>query len=399
MEIVHTREQLSFSMNTSSKQKLISVFGNSFNEDDVKEVKKVLQSHLVGIGEVTGNFEHEFKNRIGFKYASAVSSCTNGFWLLMRALNVKPQDEVIIPNIHFYGIKNVMSLLNINYKIADVGKPLPNITLKDIKNGLTENTKAIIFLEYGGYPVLEIDIIRCYLKSIGRNDVLLILDAANSPFTKYKGIFSALNYDFAVYSFDMNKILVTGNGGMVLSDNKRIIEKVKSLANFGIVDPIKSAFLKSQAGDRWWEINSILPSLNLVMNNIAASLGLTQLTKIEKNLTKRNQLVENYHKTLKPLETKGLIELPQESEYVENNVYFFWLILNNETARNNLAKYLLQNNIYTTVKYQPLDTKAVTPNAYNFYNRSLILPLNQNLTHTEQKYIVKNIYGFFNHAN
>jgi len=382
-------------MENYKKKKIDSVFGNSFDKSDFKEVEKVLKSHFVGAGEVTNKFEDEFKKRIGFKYASAVSSCTNGFWLLLKALNLQPQDEVIIPNIHFFGIKNVLELLSIKYKIVDVGKPIPNVTFEEITNNITENTKGIIFLEYGGYPVLEIDKIKRYMIDIGRKDILLILDAANSPFTKYRDAYSALNYDYALYSFDMNKILATGDGGMVLSDDRSVIDKTRSLAYYGIADSTRTGFDKSKTGDRWWAIESTVPSLKLRMNNIAASLGLTQLNKIEKILQKRVRIVNDYRRTLRPLVLQGFIELPPEYEAVENNAYFFWLLVADEQTRDNLAMFLLKNNIYTTVKYQPLTEKAKTPAAFQFYSRALNIPLHQNITREEQKYIIKNIYRFF----
>lgn len=380
-------------------KKIISVFGNSFDQSDCKGVERVLTSHFVGVGEVTDRFEEEFKKRIGFKYASAVSSCTNGFWLLLKALNLKSQSEVIIPNIHFFGIKNVLEFLNIKYKIVDVGESVPNITFEEIKDKITKNTAAIIFLEYGGYPILEIERIKQYLIHINRKDILLILDAANSPFTKYKGTYSSLNYNYALYSFDMNKILVTGDGGMVLSNNENIIYKLKSLSYYGIADARRTGFEKSKNSKRWWEIGSTMPSLKLRMNNIAASLGLTQLSKIENFLEKRAQVAKKYRRALSPLALRGLIELPPEYDDVENNAYFFWLILANDMTRNDLANFLLKNNVYTTVKYQPLDKEAKTPSAHQFYNRALNIPLHQNVTQAQQTYIIKNIYRFFDNEN
>jgi dTDP-4-amino-4,6-dideoxygalactose transaminase len=227
----------------------------------------------------------------------------------------------------------------------------------------------------------------------------LILDAANSPFTKYKGTYSARNYDFVLYSFDMTKIVVTGDGGMVLSDNEHIIGKIKSLAYYGIEDSTTTGLEKSKSGDRWWEIGSTIPSLKLRMNNIAASLGLTQLNKIDGILKKRVRVSKNYHKALRPLVEKGLIELPRERQVVENNVYFFWVIVADEQTRDSLARFLLKQSIYTTVKYQPLDREAKTPAAFRFYSRALNIPLHQNITIEQQKFIIKNIYRFFNNEN
>jgi aminotransferase len=366
---------------------MISLFGNSFSSDEVVAVKKVLQSHIVGKGDYVAKFEKKFAKKIGFKHGVAVNSCTNGFWLLFSVLKDIWEDdaEVIIPNIHFFGIKNVLQLHKCRYIVADVESDVPNIALQSIKKKVTSKTKAIIFLEYGGYP-LDIKDIKKYLSSIDREDILLILDAANSPFTLYENIYTATEYDVAIYSFDMNKILVTGDGGMLLSNREDLIEKIRSLSLYGIFDLNKSGFQKSQQGEgNWWELNISEPGIKLCMNNIAAAIGLVQLDKMGKILEKRS-FVKNYY-----LEKLTTMFLPPQSAKIKNNVYFFWLMLNSEEDRNLLAKHLLKQSIYSTVKYQPLDMGADTPNAFDFYGRSLCIPLNQNLTKGNLNKIVNTI--------
>jgi dTDP-4-amino-4,6-dideoxygalactose transaminase len=193
----------------------------------------------------------------------------------------------------------------------------------------------------------------------------------------------------------MNKLLVTGEGGMVLSDNEEVLKKVKSLSYYGIADSSTTGFDKSGSGGIWWEIKTSVPSLKLNMNNIAASLGLTQLKKMDGIMQKRGKVADNYYSALRPLESRGLLQLPPEYPEVENNVYLFWLFVKDEATRNQLAKFLLASNIYSTVKYQPLDKRAETPMAFRFYRRALNIPFNQNLTQTQQKYIIKKIKEFF----
>jgi len=385
-------------MGSDRNRRLISVFGNSFDKSDLRGVATVLRSHLVGAGEVTRQFEDRFKKRIGFKHASATSSCTNGFWLLLRSLGFKKGDEVIVPNVHFFGIKGVLDLLGIKCRIVDVGAPVPNITLEAMRDRVTDRTKAVIFLEYGGYPVRDAPRIRKYLAQKGRSDIALILDAANSPFTKRHGKYSARDYDYAVYSFDMNKLLVTGEGGMVLSDHGDVLGRVKALSHYGIGGTVSTGFARSRSSDIWWETETVAPGLKLGMNNIAASLGLSQLAKIDAILRKRERVARYYRKALRPLESAGVLRLPEEYGDAENCVYLFWLTLEDESTRNRLAKHLLAHHVYSTVKYQPLDKRSRTPGAFRFYGRALNIPFNQNLTRAHQRHIVAAIRGFFGHA-
>jgi len=371
---------------------MISVFGNSFDDKDVAALKEVLDSHLVGMGAVTEKFEQEFAKKIGFAHGIATNSCTNSFWLIFKALGLGPKDQVIIPNIHFFGVKNVLDLFQVQTVIVDVDSQVPNLNLTTLKKHLHLETKAIIFLEYGGYP-LDLKSIKNYLHKIGRTDIKLILDAANSPFTKFNGKYTALDYDIAAYSFDMNKILVVGDGGMILAHDPELAQKLKSLSYYGIKDLHASGFAKSKEKDVWWELEIGEPSLKLPMNNLNAALGLSQLAKIEEFLSKRLQVVKQYRKGLQCL--NQYLDLPPENDEVENDVYLFWLRLRDSRKRNPLAKHLLTNGIYNTVKYQPLDPQAKTPHALDFYQRSLCLPLNQNLNSETVAYIIKQLKNFF----
>lgn len=371
---------------------MLSVFGNTFDADDLTAMKQVMNTHLVGMGKITTKFEEVFAQKIGFKYAVATSSCTNAFWLLFQSLNFPNNTDVIIPNNHFFGIKNVLKLHNLNIIAADVDINIPNITLAAIEKVITPNTKAIIFLEHSGHPLMEIGKIRDYLKNINRSDILCILDAANSPFTTYKTSYTALQYDIALYSFDLNKILVTGDGGMVLSNNEDLIKEIKSRSYYGIQDSSKSGFDKSQnTANAWWEVDISTPSIKLSMNNLTAALGLSQIQKVPRFLHRRSEIRQLYLKGLQPLVNIGKISLPTLDLDVFGDLYLFWIKLQDENTRNSLARYLLSKEIYTTVKYQPIDPQAITPNAFDYYARSLCLPFNQNLSNSDVQYVINQI--------
>lgn len=372
---------------------MISVFGNSFTARDEFRLKNVLESHLVGRGEHVKEFEDKYKTLVGFKYGVATNSCTNGFWLLFKALHLRQTQKVLLPNIHFFGIQNVLKLHDIKYSVLDVGEGIPNLTLSSVKAGLTKNTAAIIFLEYAGYPT-EVKAIKKYLDSVGRSDVLLILDAANSPLTKVNGSYSARDYDFAIYSFDMNKILVTGDGGLILSDHAEMMTKIRRLAFLG-VDP-ESGYSKAASGEQyWWQYHVDEPSIMCSMNNLAASLGITQLEQSNKFLTTRQWLKNYYDELLRPLALRKLLTIPPVLKNVSQNVYLYFIRLNDQTTRDDLAKYLLARNIYTTLKYPCLVENAGTKNAQNFAATALCLPLHQNLESAHITYIVESINQFF----
>lgn len=378
---------------------LIPVFGNSFDERDVQAVREVLESHMVGPGDTARQFEQRFADVVGFAHGAAATSGTNAFWLLARALGLDASTEVILPNIHYFGIANALELLGVPYRVCDVGESVPNASPESVVAALTERTKAVILLDYGGFPV-DAPAVRGALAQAGRDDVRLILDAANSPLTKRSGRFVARDHDAVFYSFDMNKILVTGDGGMVLSDDKHLVSKVRSLAHLGLAEGKTTGFAqalelrarlsgaglegkhstpKAATAARWWEVEVGEPGLNMAMNNLAAALGLSQLRRVEEFLAARKAARDAYLDRLGPLAGAGLITLPPQEPSVENDLFMFWIRCLDRATRDGLALHLLEAGVYTTVKYQPLDRAAETPNAHRFFETALCLPLHQNL--------------------
>lgn len=377
---------------------LIPLFGNTFDQSDVDGVARVLESHLVGPGVRAAELEGHFARFLGFAHAVATSTATSGFWLLAHALELDGSTEVIVPNIHFHGVTNVLRLLGVPYRVADVGPTVPNLTPEAMAACLTPRTRAVVALDFGGWPT-DVPGLRRALAAAGRDDVLLIGDVANSVFTRVDGRHWARSYDHAFLSFDMNKIVVTGDGGMVLTDDARLRERVRRLAYHGIEDEGTSGFERARRGgadgDRmWWEERIGEPGLNLLMNDVAASLGLTQVPKVEEFLAKRHAVREVYRERLAPLAEAAIVELPPASPSVSGDLYLFWLKLADRTTRDALARFLLARHVYTSVKYQPVDASATTPNAHDFWARALCLPLHQNLQPLFADYVMTQVAAF-----
>ena len=381
---------------------LIPLFGNSFDQSDVDGVARVLESHLVGPGAKAKELERGFAGLLGFEHAVATSTATNAFWLLARALDLDGSTEVIVPNIHFYGVTNVLRLLGVPYRVADVGPGVPNLTPEAMAACLTPRTRAVVALDYGGWPA-DVPGMRRAVAAAARSDVLLIADAANSLFTRVDGKYWARSYDHAFLSFDMNKIVVTGDGGMVLTGDATVSERVRRLAYHGLEGEALTGFERARLGaggdPMWWDERVGEPGLNLLMNDIAASLGLTQLAKAPGFLAKRRAVRDVYLDRLAPLAKAGTVELPPTSPSVSGDLYMFWIKLRDRATRDALARSLLDGGVYTSVKYQPVDASAGTPNAHDFWARALCLPLHQNLEPLYADYVMSKVVGFLADAS
>jgi dTDP-4-amino-4,6-dideoxygalactose transaminase len=384
----------------STGRKLL--FRNLFDQSDVDGVARVLESHLVGPGAKAQELERHFARFLGFEHAVSTSTATNAFWLLARVLGLDGSTEVIVPNIHFYGVTNVLRLLGVPYRVADVGPGVPNITPEAMVACLTRRTRAVVALDYGGWPA-DVPGMRRALADAGRSDVLLIADAANSLFTRVDGKYWARSYDHAVLSFDMNKIVVTGDGGMVLTDDATVGARVRRLAFHGLEGDALTGFERARrgatAGRMWWEERIGEPGLSLLMNDIAASLGLTQFAKAQGFLAKRGAVRDVYLERLAPLAEAGIVELPPTSPLVSGDLYMFWIKLADRATRNALARSLLEGGVYTSVKYQPVDASADTPNAHDFWARALCLPLHQNLEPLYADYVMTRVVAFLADAS
>jgi dTDP-4-dehydro-2,3,6-trideoxy-D-glucose 4-aminotransferase len=379
----------------------ISLFGNAFDRSDVDGVAAVLESHLVGAGAKARELERCFARMLGFEHAVSTSSATSAFWLLARALDLDGSTEVIVPNVHFYGVTNALRLLGVPYRVADVGPGVPNLTPEAMTACLTPRTRAVVALDYGGWPA-DVPGLRRALAEAGRADVVLIADAANSLFTRVDGKYWAHEYDHAFLSFDMNKIVVTGDGGMALTDDSVVSERVRRLAFHGIEGDGVSGFERARrgagGGPMWWEERIGEPGLNLLMNDIAASLGLTQLAKADGFLARRRAVRDVYLERLAPLAEAGTVDLPPTSPRVTGDLYLFWIRLADRATRDALARFLLEQGVYTSVKYQPVDASAATPNAHDFWARALCLPLHQNLEPVFADYVMSQVVSFLRDA-
>ena len=149
----------------------------------------------------------------------------------------------------------------------------------------------------------------------------------------------------------------------------------------------------------WWEERIGEPGLNLLMNDIAASLGLTQFAKVEGFLAKRQAVRAVYRERLAPLAEAGTVELPPTSPLVSGDLYMFWIKLADRATRDALARSLLERGVYTSAKYQPVDAAANTPNAHDFWARALCLPLHQNLELPIADYVMSRVVGFLADAS
>lgn len=331
------------------------------NKEDSQIVKRVLQDGYFTENKYTKKFEDRVKSYTKCKYAIAVSNWTLGLFACLRAFNIGPGDEVIVPNLTFIATSNSVVLTGAKLVLCDVNLDDMCINTIDLKKKINSRTKAIIPVHLYG-NLCDMDEL---LRIKKEKNLKIIEDAAQALGSKYKGKFAGTIGDCGGYSFYGNKIITTGEGGMVVTNNKKIAEKIYEIKNHGRKK--KGIFIHKEIG------------FNFMFTEFQAALGITQLKKIGPIIQKREKILYMYKKFL----NKDVIKY----KFKKNIKPMHWFV--NIQSKNivKLGNFLKKKNIMTRRLFYPLHmqpcykkTKHITNIAERFknsvylYNNVLSLP-------------------------
>jgi len=371
---------------------MINVFQPALRQEELQAVLRVFESNWVGKGKVTDQFETEFANYLGVErtLVRSVSCCTEGLFQSVALLGVGPEDEVILPSISFVGAANAIAAAGARPVFCEVSRRTLNATAESIEEKITPRTKAVLILHYGGVPC-EMDEI-CRL--LCEKGIYLIEDNACSIASQYRGKPCGTFGDTGVWSFDAMKILVTGDGGMIYCKNAEMAQQVEEQLYLGLLT--KSGY-SGKADTRWWEFEISCYGRRAIMNDIASAIGTEQLKKLPDFISRRRQIHEFYSQALSDLE--WLQTPPDIPRYVQSSYYLYW-IQTRADIRDQLAKHLRDNGIYTTFRYYPLHwvklhgPHPALPNAEEAAQTTLCIPIHQSLSDDDTHKIVDSIREF-----
>lgn len=376
----------------NKKEKYI-VFGSPMvGEPEIKEMVKTLRSGWLGTGPKTSKFENMVSQLTGAKYSVAVNSCTAALHLSLIASGVGKGDEVITTPLTFCATANAIIHSGATPVFVDVNPETMNIDENKIEKAITKKTKAIIPVHLAGRPC-EMDKIMEVAK---KHNLLVIEDAAHAIGAEYKGKKIGNIADLTCFSFYVTKNITTGEGGMVLTNNRNFAEKIKVLALHGMSKDAWKRF--SDDGYKHYEV--VYPGFKYNMMDIQASLGIHQLKKIEKYHKIRKKIWDFYNKELKGLP----LILPSANNQKSKHVMHLYTILVDEKkcgiSRDRFMQEMHLRCIGTGVHYNPVhlhkyyrDTygykKGDYPNAEYIGSRTVSLPLSAKLKMSDAKRIVR----------
>jgi perosamine synthetase len=328
-----------------------------FPEEEIPKIldkiKDVLQNkEMLTMGRHVEEFEKKFSNYIGTKYGIATNSCTSALETTLRSINVIGK-EVIVPTQTF--MATGASVINAGGKVvfADINPKNYNISLKSIKEKITDKTKAIIVVHFAGLITDEIFEIKELCED---KDIYLIEDCAHAHGASIDGIKAGNIGDVGCFSFYATKIMTTGEGGMMTTNNDELYEKMSSIRNRGL--NIKSN-----------EEIYINFGSNYRMTEICAILGLSQLKYLDKFVKHRNKIAKIYDETFEELEQKNLVEVIR---YPANTIHSYWryvLKLNENIDRKYFQNTLFKKGIKIDWPYEPpLHLQPAFKKIYGNYN-------------------------------
>ena len=376
---------------------MINLFQPNLGIEETEAITEVFASNWLGKGKKVSEFETNFGQSLKEDSSLFLSttSCTEAIFLSAKLFKFAPGDEIIVPTISFPSIGSAVVESGATMVFCDVDKHSLNVRAQDFEALISENTKALYVTHYGGIPC-DMDGI---IKLAKQHNFVIIEDSACAVRSFYKGKACGTLGNMGMWSFDAMKTLSTADGGMMyIADTNKRIEAEESLY-LGLPVKSKSGLDSSTNGAaNWWEFQMNRTGRRAIMNNVTAAIGLAQLNKLDGFIKRREDIFENYFQSLKGV---GDIDLPPVPNFDHtSSYYFFWI---QTKHRDKLAQFLLNQGIYTTFRYWPLDkvdmfSDSVTntyPNSDYAAKYTLNLPLHQGLSNQEVLLIINSIKTFY----
>ncbi len=359
-------------------------------EEEISEVVDSLRSGWITTGPKTKRFEQEFADYFNSPAALALSSCTAALHLALVINNIGPGDEVITTPMTFTATVSVIEHVGATPVLVDIQPDTMNIDPVKIQAAITDKTKAVLAVHYGGHPC-EMDEINSICNE---NNLLLIEDAAHAIHAKYKGKFIGSSENLVAFSFYATKNLTTAEGGM-LTGNKDLVEK-------GIISS-----LHGMNRDAWkrndktgsWRYDIVTPGFKYNMTDLQAGMGLAQLKKLKDMYSRRREIVSMYNDAFTAV---GYFDLPVEREYCESAWHLYPLRIREgafKITRDEFIEELRKRNIGTSVHFIPIHTFSYYvekygykpgdyPIAFNESERLITIPLHPGLSDDDVKDVV-----------
>ena len=375
-------------------KKMIPYGRQTIEEDDIQAVVDVLRSDYLTTGPKIAEFEKMVADYVGAKYAVAISNGTSALHAACFAAGIQPGDEVITTPLTFAASSNCVLYCGGTPVFADVDPKTYNIDPEDIRRKITDKTKAIIAVHLAGQPC-DMDEIHKIAKE---HDLLVIEDGAHALGSVYKGKKVGTLSDMTTFSFHPVKPITTGEGGMIVTDNKEFYQKMMLFRSHGIT---RDENLMTR-NDGPWFYQQLDLGYNYRITDIQCALGCSQMKKLDRFLARRKEIVARYNEALADCEN---IITPYQLPETESGWHLYIVQVKN-CDRKKVFEALREQGIAVNVHYIPVylhpyyqehGYKDVhCKNAEEVYSHIISLPLYPTLTEKQQQYVIETLKHVIN---
>lgn len=373
----------------------------SLTQEDVDAVVSVLKSNLWTQGPAVPEFEANFAEYVGAKYAVAVSNGTAALHLCTIALNVNPDDKVITSPITFVASANCVRYCGGEVVFADIDRETYLLDINEVRKLLESDTnreiKGIIPVDFAG-RVVDMEAYRDLADEFG---CWLIEDACHAPggsFANAQGnnikAGSGLYADLAIFSFHPVKHIAAGEGGMITTNNEDLYHKLLNLRSHGVQQDSE----KRIYDDSLWYYEMQELGYNYRLTDIQAALGNSQLQRAHQGLEKRREIAKTYKEAF-----KDSLTITDRNEGFSNHHAYHLYVIEVEN-RKALHQYLREHNIFAQIHYIPAHLmpyyrqfgwkEGDLPNAEDYYRKCISLPMFPTLTEQNLQFVIKAIKEF-----
>lgn len=345
--------------------------------EELNAVKNVFDSKFLTEGAVTKEFEDRFASYVGAKHGVAVTSCAIGLELALQVLDIGKGDEVIVPDFTHPATGDSVCQVGANPVLVDVDIKTYNMTAEAIEKAITRKTKCIMPVSWGGNPLDP------KIYELGKKyGIPIIEDTACSAGARIADGKIGSLADMSVFSFHPRKIMTTGEGGMLTTNNDAFAEKARSLKTFGVLNG-----------------RFVYHGTNYKMSNIVAAIGAEQLKKLENILDDRIKKAKIYSELLKGVNYIRPPELTPDTRHVFQS---YCIYIERDGWRDKLRQDLMKRGIETQIgtyalhlepSYTNVKKSGDLKNSELLYKNLLTLPLHHELSREDQEYVVSSIKG------
>ncbi len=305
----------------------IPISRSVFTKEDMDSVMEPLKSGWVVQGPKVSEFESSWCEFTKAKYSIATTSCTSALFLSLAALDLQPDDEVIVPALSWVSTANVVENIGCKLIFCDIDLSSFNLNLNDMQSKITDKTKVIIPVHLFGYPV-DINQIRTLIA----NDNIHIIEDAACGFGSYiNGVHVGTTGTFGCFSFHPRKAVSTGEGGMITTNNEEYANRLRSLRNHGmdVIDPTNEL-----ANKPYNMLDHSYAGYNFRMTDIQAALGTSQMKRADDILSSREIVAQRYNHAF---HANDLIGIPFTEDNIKHSYQSYACIFKPESVTRALA--------------------------------------------------------------